>query len=625
MLIFFFDVVSDHVRVRQHNYFSHFCRNNSSVSEIRPFINFALLSLIAALIFSQCANPVSPSGGPRDEQPPVVIESVPANYSTFFDGNRIAITFNEFVKLKNPNQQVLISPPFKNKPEYKLRGKTLIIEFDEELYPQTTYTIFFGNALVDLTEENPLTDYLFVFSTGAFIDSLELHGRVVDAFNLQPRENVFAMLFPVSSDTVPRDSIPMRLLPVHVTKANEEGIFRLYNLPEKEFLLFALEDLNNNYKFDQQAEGIAFAELPVTPRAAMPLFADSLTGTDSIAISDTLRYGENAMISDSLLKVSDPENFYEMFMFQQVDSSQRRLGVETFYPPSFRLVYRMPLVDPEIELLNDTLHGDWKIMQQGSVGDTLTVWIKLPEIDTLEMVVSDADTLSDTLLVSFTRAKEQFERSSRPRRSDEEKVRKIELRNNLRGRTLDPGKKFRIIFNEPILQWDFSEVFFVAGDDTMVGAPFVPVNNANTIFRLEYPIEEDTWHEFIFPDSIFHSIYKATNDSLKVSFTAGKLSDFGNLAFDIGLADESYPYMIQLLNDKQQVLRERYIETSQKVAFELLSPGMYYVKAIQDRWRNRRWDTGIYVEKRQPERVFYFPVQLEVRANWDMEEQWELP
>jgi hypothetical protein len=602
--------------------FRTFAETNSSVSEIKRFLIFALFGLIAALVITNCANPVSPSGGPRDEESPVVIESVPANYATFFDGNRISITFNEFVKLKNPNQQVLISPPFKNKPDYKLRGKTLILEFDEELYPQTTYTIFFGNAIVDLTEENPLTDYLFVFSTGAFIDSLELHGRVVDAFNLQPRENVFAMLFPLVSDTVPKDSIPMQLLPVHVTKANEDGIFRLYNLPEKEFLLFALEDLNNNYKFDQQAEGIAFVESSVMPGLPVALFADSLIGRDSAAVTDSLT---SVSIPDSLLMEISKENFYEMFMFQQVDSTQRRLGIEAFYPPSFRLVYRMPLVDPEIKLLNDTLSSDWKVIQQGNAGDTLMVWVKIPEVDTLQMVVLDADTLRDTLLVSFTRAKEQFERSSRPRRGEEEQVRRIEMKNNLRGRTLDPGKPFKIIFNEPLIEWEFSDVFFVVGEDTMVGAPFIPDNDVHTVFRLDRPIEEDTWHEFIFPDSVFYNIYKVTNDSLKVSFTAGKSVEFGNLVFDIDLRNDTYPYVVQLLNEKEQVLREQYIETSQKVTFDLLSPGMYYVKAIQDRWRNKRWDTGIYVEKRQPEKVFYFPVQLQVRANWDLEEQWELP
>jgi hypothetical protein len=574
---------------------------------------------VVALFFVRCANPVSPSGGPRDESPPIVLASNPANLSIGFDHNRITLTFNEFVKLKNPGQQVLISPPFNTSPEYKLRGKTLLIDFDEELYPNTTYTIFFGDAIVDLTEENPLSNYLFVFSTGAYIDSLEIQGSVVDAFNLQPRENVFAMLFPVFSDTVPQDSIPMKLIPVHVTKTDNEGKFRLYNLPKKEFLLFSLEDLNNNYRYDQQGEAIAFHDLPVMPEMPPAIVIDTSL------VSDTLTPEISNTTPDSLWVETAPETFYEMFMFQQVDSIQRRTDFQVFYPPSFQLVYRFPLSKPKFDLLNDTLQSDWMVMQPGVIGDTLKVWVTVPDADTLQIKVMDGDSILDTLEVNITRAREQFERSRRPRRGEEQQIRRMEVNNNLRGRTLDPGANFKLLFKEPLTSYDFSNVFFVAGEDTMNGATFFPVNASKTIFQLDYLMEVDTWYEFIFPDSVFYNVYELTNDSVKMSFTTGKPEDYGKMFLNISIPEESNPFILQLMDDKEKILREFYLEKSQKIEFEYLRPGNYVIKAIEDVWRNRRWDTGIYVEKRQPEKVYYFPAQIQIRANWDLEEDWELP
>jgi len=586
-------------------------------------INRALIKIIvlsSIMYFWGCANPVSPTGGPLDETPPQVVISVPPNYSTFFSRKRITLTFDEFVKLKNPNQQVLISPPFKNRPTYKLRGKTLIIDFDEDLYPNTTYSIFFGNAIVDLTEENPLSDYQFVFSTGAYIDSLELRGEVVDAFNLKPRENVFAMLFQMASDTVTQDSIPMLLLPIHVTKTDKEGKFRIQNLPDKEFILFALDDMNNNYRYDQPGEEIAFVDNLVRPEVQIPVRVN-----DTIANSDSLQIKINGFYQDSIRLKEQTLSFFKMFMFRQVDSTQRRIALQAFYPPSFQLVYRMPLINPRIFLLNDSLIDDWKIMQPGVIGDTLMVWLNETSTDTLRITVWDDTTPLDTLMVAFTRAREQFERSSRPRRGAQEKVSRLEVKNNLRGRTLDPGRNFRLFFNEPLVSYNFNNVFFVAGKDTMNGAPLVPANVSNTVFKLDYTMEEDTWYEFIFPDSILFNIHNITNDSLKVSFTTGKISDFGKLILNINIPENEAPFVVQLMDDKEKVLKEVYLESSGKVEFEYLRPGNYIVKAIEDAWRNRRWDTGVYVNKRQPERVFYYPGAIQVRANWDVEEDWNLP
>jgi hypothetical protein len=166
---------------------------------------------------------------------------------------------------------------------------------------------------------------------------------------------------------------------------------------------------------------------------------------------------------------------------------------------------------------------------------------------------------------------------------------------------------------------------FVDGNDTLTGAPFVRVDSLGLNWRLDYKLLENTSYEFVFPDSTLYDIYDLTNDSLQMSFKVKQMSDYGNVFLDLTSKDENYPYIIQLIDPKEIVLRESYIENPGRVEFKLLMPGKYRLKAIHDDRKNHRWDTGDYLKKRQPENVIYFPAEIQVRANWDIEESWLLP
>lgn len=581
---------------------------------IKKKISFAGAFIILAFLMYHCANPVSPTGGAKDFTAPGVVSSSPANNSIFFDKSRITITFDEFVKLKNPNQQVLISPPLNKKPEYRLRGKSLIIDLQEELMPNTTYTIFFGNAIVDITEENPLANYLYAFSTGDHIDTLAIGGEVVNAFDLKPREGLFVMLFPPSVDTVPDDSIPMLTRPMYVAKTDVNGQFQLRNLRDESYQLFALNDVNNNYLFDQPNEEIAFLDSLIRPEVL------ELPKQDTARYSDTLHAHADSLVHDTLFLQEMYDRYYQLFMFQQVDSTQRLLGVDAFWPPKFRINYQFPAEMPGFEVVGDTPDSGWKIEQLNKRRDSLTVWIKDVSLDTLNIAVADADTILDTVLVAFQKPKETA-RSHKD--EDEESVKRISIRTNTRGTTMDLGKPFRLIMGNPLRSWDFSTSQFIAAEDTMTGAPFRPADSIGLVFELDHELKEGTVYEFIFPDSVFFSIYDLTNDSLQAEFTTAEIRDYGNLILNLETGD--YPYVVQLLDEKEKVLRETYITESKKLEWEFIAPGAYLVKAIQDKWRNRRWDAGIYIEKRQPENVYYFPAEIQVRANWDIEESWTLP
>ena len=608
--------------------------------------------LMAVVVFfvGRCANPVMPGGGPSDTQPPTVLGSVPENQAVFFNKKSIVLHFDEFVKIKSPDQQVLISPPLEKKPEYRLRGKSLIIDLKSELEPNTTYTIFFGNAIVDLAEDNPLTNYSYVFSTGAYIDSMAIAGQVLMAFNRQPVEDVFVMLYPPHIDTVPADSLPMLVRPLYVAKTNKQGQFLLANLRNEPYRIFALKDLNSNYLFDQPGEEIAFIDSLLMPEAmehvhfsdtasADTLDADSVFAERPIAdtldadsifaerlIADTLivdTIAGDTLLTDSI-SVRHDQAFYILAMFKQVDSTLRIASVESFYPPRFQINFTAPATHPHLRVLHGTSEPDWNIMQTSRYNDTIVWWVTDTTIDSLRLEVSNRDEVLDTLLLAFVPPDKKPARRSR---GDEEQERpeRIGISANVKGRKLDLGKPLVLSMDAPLARFDFSRTMLVEGADTLGAAPFVALDSIKLKFQLQHSLKEDMQYQITFSDSILYNIYGLTNDSLGFTFSTGSPREYGNIMLNVNLDSAATSYIIQLLDVKERVLREFYLTESQKLQMDFLKPDTYLIKAIADRWPNRRWDTGVYTEGRQPERVYYFPDELIIRANWDIEKAWKLP
>ncbi len=227
--------------------------------------------LAACYLLVSCANPVTPSGGPKDTEPPKFVKSEPPIFSRNFDAEKIKITFNEFIQLKDINNQVIISPPMTIMPEFKLKGKSLVIDIQDELKGNTTYNIFFGSAIVDLTENNPLENFQFIFSTGDVIDSLSIDGQVYNAFDLTPVKNVNIMLYTNNNDTIVFDSLPYFVRPYYMTKTDESGNFSLKNLADQPYKIFALSDMNGNMIYDQPSELIGFINDTIVPIYIPPI------------------------------------------------------------------------------------------------------------------------------------------------------------------------------------------------------------------------------------------------------------------------------------------------------------------------------------------------------------------
>ena len=244
-----------------------------------------------------CAQQGSPSGGPIDEDPPVVIESEPLNYSTNFDAKKIRISFDEYIVLENVNQQLIVSPPMEEQPEVKLRKKTIIIEFEEELKTNTTYTFNFGDAIKDLHEGNKLQNFEYVFSTGEVLDSMSVRGTLKYAETLEVPEEPFSIML----YTDLRDSVPLLDIPLYVGRSNDSGVFSVNNLRPDRYKVFALKDGNNNFLFDLPSEEIAFLDSSLLVDAS---FIRELLGDSIVPLGkpDTLATDSSALAGDSIVE-----------------------------------------------------------------------------------------------------------------------------------------------------------------------------------------------------------------------------------------------------------------------------------------------------------------------------------
>ncbi|MCX6252477.1 MAG: Ig-like domain-containing protein [Bacteroidetes bacterium] len=588
-------------------------------------IFFLLLSFIIILL-NHCANPVSPQGGKKDIIPPKPVFFFPPNFSTSFHDRRIKITFDEFIQLKEPKTKITISPPLLPNSDFILHGKSLVIKMDDSLQTNTTFSFNFGESISDLTENNVLHDFSYVFTTGTHIDSLSLKGKIIDAFDLTPQKDIFALLYINENDTIPFDSLPCKVRSYYMARTNDKGEFILHNLRNKPYKLFALKDINSNYLYDLSSEKVAFLDSLATGTFIPPEFADSTNKKDTLVIKDKPGRPDSAILKNKVEKKDTIKNghisfpSYTLHLFEQIDSTQKLLKSEMVQKNEVRFVYKFPALDPEFTPLNFTPEGTWKIMEFSKKRDTVLLWLMSIPKDSLIVEIKDKGRKTDTVSLGLT-VKSKKRRSSG---KENEKPDRLDLGTTFWGGHLnqfwgDP----EIISSFPLSHAVFSRFLLVDNKDTIhVMANFRDSLKRNII--IHYKWKEEARYLLIIPDSVLFSINGLTNDSLKLDFQALALKNFGSIRMEITPETKSGTYIIQLLDDKENILRQSRITQKEKIEFNYLFPGKYKIKAILDRNNNGRWDSGIYLKHLQPEEVFYFPKIIEVRSNWDVEETWTL-
>jgi hypothetical protein len=569
---------------------------------INKIINGFIVFVAGYIIFS-CANPVTPSGGPKDTEPPKFIKSEPPIYSRNFSGDKIRLAFDEFIQLKDLNEQVIISPPMTLAPEFKLKGKSVIIEINDELKENTTYNIFFGNTIVDLTENNPIENFQFVFSTGNVIDSCSINGLLCNAHDLKPVKGVNIMLYTDSNDTIPFDSLPYLVRPYYMSKTDEAGIFSLNNLDSQPYKIFALLDKNTNLIYDQPGESIGFIKDLVFPKYK-PVIQHDSTVIDSVKLKSI----PSDQITDDKIK---------LFLFQETDSIQRLL--KTTVPKNYQInfIFKRPVSNLSVQPINLAEGFQWSRTEYHSLGDTVTLWLNKIEKDSLILVIRDEgiilDTVKTTIIKRSKGKKAEAEQDSRQ---------KLEIKNNTKGNFLDINKPLTLTFSYPLQSIDSSGIKVFENDTVPIIVNYALADSISRKLEFDYKWKKSTRYSLVIQPKTFTDIHSETNDSIQMRFTTKSPEDYGNLILNTSFADETINHIVQLLSG-ESVVCETQMKKNEKVVFNFIQPGKYTLKIIDDLNNNGKWDTGDYWFKRQPEPVGFFPTEIAIRANWDVEEDWK--
>lgn len=537
---------------------------NSHPNLFRRLLRHQVLLLLCFMGFAfwQCANPIAPTGGPRDEQPPQIdsARSTP-NLQTDFRPERITLTFDEWVKLENANQQVVISPPMQGY-EVTLKGKSVIVDFGDKdtLRNNVTYVIQFGEAVKDLTESNPAEDLRFVFSTGPYIDSIEVQGQVLDAYTAEPVDGALVMLYDNLADSVFRTEKPF-----YFGRTNEQGLFLISNLRAGNYKLAALKDADANYRFNQASESIAFFAEPVT------LNADSVPPVSLRLFQETIP-----------------------LQIAKVDSSNWG---------RVKLVFnRLPLQD--LDLITSTP------FLRTQDADSLFLWHQANS--PWRLIVQSDTLLSDTLLVPAA-----------PMGSAARRLPPLAIKPLANApKQLPPGKPVPLSFNRPIQAIDTSLVHLQ--QDTLLDKLAFSWELDSTEarqFLLRRSWQTGANYELtLYPGAVTDYWGHVNVDTLSKKWTGGDVKRLGNLllTFNTDVVATNY-YVRLLLPDKPPVATfslQGNISYSRNI--NGLPPGEYQLEIIEDTNQNQQWDTGNYNALRQPERVAIRKLES-LRANWDLE------
>ena len=579
--------------------------------------------LLMAFFAQQCANAVAPTGGPKDNTPPRVVEAVPVNQSINFSGKRIEITFDEYITLENANQNVLISPPLSEKPDIKLKNKTVVVKFKENLAPNTTYTINFGSAIKDLHEGNLFKDYVYSFSTGDHIDTLAIAGKVLDAADKKPVENAYVGLYAGDRDNL--DSLPMTVAPNYITKTDKEGNFRLAGLADKKYLVFAIKDVNSNLYFDQPNEEVAFLDTLVQAsclQKPVPPAIDTMANDSLTMQVDTL-----ARVKDSIVLETETTTLYDqnalnltLYMFTEVDSTQVLLEKKLIEEGLLRFVFRHPAQDAAI-MTPEMLPDSFNLVTRHSAAYDTVWWYFTPNVkDSLWVQVK-----YDTLINDSTRYSLKF----KDKKIRNKKPETLKVHNNLKGRDgLIPGEDLILTFSEPIVRYAMrdSSVFQC---DTLIyydTLAFEQADEQGLKYRLANPISTDYRYGFEVPDSVFFGIRGRTNERIKADFHVLNDDEYGNIYITVVPPKGMKQVVVQLTDESGNVLKEQLVSKKEEVMFDFLMPAKYKLRAILDADGNGKWSTGNYHRHTLPETVIEYKDALDLKAGWDIDlaDPWEL-
>ncbi len=622
-----------------------------------------LPAMIAGLLMWSCANIGSPEGGPRDYTPPSMTKSSPATGTLNFKGNKATLHFDEIVNLKDQQKKVIVSPPQKNAPSIKSVGKDIIIEFNDTMRPNTTYTVDFGDAIEDNNEGNRLEGFCYSFSTGDVLDTLQISGMVLRAKDLEPMQHVLVGIHSNLSDTA-FTSLPFE----RICRTNDKGEFTMRNLKAGQYRIFALNDADGNYKM-ARSEDYAFVDSVIVPGVSSYTSNDTIWTFDHR--QDSIKYDQQHtefLPNDILLSMFN-ERYTPLYLKKTDRPTRNKLLVQVSGKSEM----------PTLDIISPAVHKkNWCVTETREGNDSTTFWLSdstLIKSDSIIAAVHYRRTDSigsiveacDTVTFATRKTNAQIKQEKQEKKEKEELAKELQNLAKEREKLMAEGKETtEVDLNIKALkqkQREFQDKESIK--PTMTKSGLLDVNDS-IAFKFDLPIksvaqhkirlkkmnEDSTWvavptpalqqagpyepMRYVIPMSLepetdyklaidsaaIISIYDQANDSLEVNFKTKSPAEYGSIIMHINAGDSA---VVELLDGSDKVLRRQKVNKG-TVDFQNLLPADYYMRLIVDTNGNGKWDTGNYATHTQPEEVYYYPTpgKIKVRKSLEREETWDI-
>ena len=602
-------------------------------------LQYFLLAFGCLLLAVGCARMGSPDGGWYDDDPPVVLGSTPADKATGVNTKKINIYFDEYIKLADATQNVIVSPPQLEMPEIQAKGKKIVVELKDTLKPDMTYTIDFSDAISDNNEDNPLGNYTFTFSTGQQTDTLEVSGTVLSAENLDPVPSILVGLYEDLADSAFRTKPLLR-----VARTDANGHFVIKGVAEGEYRIYALQDADGNYKFTQKSEMIAFSHETYKPYVKPDMRQDTIW-RDTLHIDSIAQVHYMHYYPDDVVLTAFQEKQTDRYLLKTERKDADRINIFFSYGHE-----QLPI----IRGLNFN-SDDAFIVETNAKKDSITYWLRdtlLVNQDTLRMDLTYQMTDSLGMLVEHTDsaieilAKTPYEKRVKAQQKEyetwlkqQEKKRKreepydsiypvkpLEPKYNV-PQSMDPNRSISIEIPTPPAVLDTAGIHLYTKIDTLWYNASYEFHQRDSLLRYyELLVDWKPGAEYSFEvdSAAIIDIYGKACKSYKQGIKVKTLDDYATLFFDISGYTDSAAVVVQLLDKSDKPVAQSKMESDHTAPFYYVAPGIYYARAFVDRNGNGVWDTGDYDADEQAETVYYYSREIETKAKFDITLSWNL-
>lgn len=585
---------------------------------------YYIFIIIAAAVMYSCANIGNPSGGPIDKTPPIFMHSNPTPNAVNVKDRKIEIFFDEIVTLKDPSTKIIVSPAQTEMPRMSALGRKVTVELVDSLLPNTTYTIDFSNSIQDNNEGNAIDNFAFAFSTGSVIDSMRVSGYVLDSRTLEPMQSVVVGLQSNLADSAFHKEKLQR-----VALTNDRGQFTIRNVSPGSYHIFALKDLDRDYKFGNPTEDIAFLDSIIVPSIGSREAADTIYN-DLNEIDTIMRATRPAYFPNDILLSMFNEDRKSQYLANNLRVDSTRISL-TFAAASDTL--------PSLSIVGrNDVPDQWYTLERSQTNDTLTYWIRPPHLvsaDTLMVATTylRTDTASnlswgtDTLKFTFQRQKAKKKKKNEETDSLEQ-IRFMELHPLANG-TQEVYAPLLLQTGTPIERYS-REAFHLQrklqNDTTFYPAEIKSIalrdstlNRRDLMLKVDW--EPGAAYKLAVDSLAMTDIYGLQTKPLKVDFNVRKMEEYGNIVFNIPAVRDSA--IVELLDGTEKIVLRAPVKNHRAELLNLL-PGKYYARLFIDRNGNGKYDTGNYDMHLQPEETVYYPGAINLKKNWDVEQTWDI-